>query len=126
MVERPKVLDILRFVIELVAFGSLAYWGFASFDLPWNFVAGIGAPLVAILVWALFLSPRAVLAVHPFVQAFAELLIYVAVTAAWFGAVPSVLIGGAAWWSLGHVWIGIGFAVIAVAVGVIVGRRKFA
>lgn len=112
MVERPKVLDILRFLIELVAFGSLAYWGFASFDLPWNIVAGIGAPLVAILVWALFLSPRAVLAVHPFVQAFAELLIYVAVTAAW--------------WSLGHVWIGIGFAVVAVAVGVIVGRRKFA
>lgn len=112
MVERPKFIDILRFVVELVAFGSLAYWGFASFELPWNIVVGIGAPLAAIVVWALFLSPRAVLAVHPFVQAFAELVIYVAVTAAW--------------WSLGQVWIGLIFAVVAVTVGLIVGRRKFA
>lgn len=112
MVERPGFVDILRFVIELVAFGSLAYWGFVSFELPWNIVAGIGAPLAAILVWALFLSPRAVFAVHPFVQALAEILVYVAVTAAW--------------WSLGQVWVGIAFAVVAVTVGVIVGRRKFA
>ena len=112
MVERPKIVDILRFIIELAAFGSLAYWGFVSFDLPWNIVVGIAAPLAAILVWALFLSPRAVLAVHPFVQALAELLIYVAVTAAW--------------WSLGQVWVGVVFAVIAVTVGLIVGRRKFA
>ena len=44
---------------------------------PWNIVAGVGAPVVAIIVWALFVSPRAVLAVHPFVRAIVELLVYV-------------------------------------------------
>ena len=37
-------------------------------------MAGVGAPLLAIVVWALFVSPRAVFAVHPFVRAFVELL----------------------------------------------------
>ncbi|WP_344737138.1 YrdB family protein [Microbacterium awajiense] len=112
MVERPGVLDIVRLLVELAAFASLAIWGFAAFAFPWNIVAGIGTPLVAIIVWALFLSPRAVVSLHPFVQAFAELMIYVAVTAAW--------------WSLGQPWIGLAFAVVAVTVGVLVGRRRFA
>ncbi|WP_366937567.1 YrdB family protein [uncultured Microbacterium sp.] len=110
MVERPGFVDIVRFVVELVAFGSLAYWGFASFPLPWNIVAGLGAPIVAILVWALFLSPKAVFVTHPFVQAVIELLVYVAVTAAW--------------WSLGYAWVGLAFAVVAVTIGLIVGLRK--
>lgn len=111
MVERPGVLDVVRLLVELAAFASLAIWGFAAFPFPWNIVAGLGTPLIAILVWALFLSPRAVVKLHPFVQAFVELMIYVAVTAAW--------------WSLGQPWIGLAFAVVAVTVGVLVGRRRF-
>ncbi len=49
---------------------------------PWNIVVGIGAPVVAILVWALFVSPRAVFEVHPFVRAVVELLVYVSATLA--------------------------------------------
>lgn len=111
-VQRPGALDVVRLLVELVAFGSLAVWGFTGFAFPWNIVAGIGAPVIAILVWALFLSPKAVLKVHPFVQALAELLVYAAVTAAW--------------WSMGQPWIGLAFGVVAVAVGVLVGRRRFA
>lgn len=110
--QRPGFFDVLRLLIELFAFGSLVYWGFAQFDFPWNIVAGLGAPLLAILVWALFVSPKAVIRVHPFVQALVELLVYVAVTAAW--------------WTLGQPWIGLVFGLVAVVVGVIVGRRKFA
>jgi hypothetical protein len=109
---RPALsaVDLLAVLCGLFAFASLALWGFASFDFPWNLVYGIGAPLAAILVWALFVSPRAVLAVHPFVRAVVELLVYVSATIAW--------------WSMGQPWIGLGFAVVAVTFGVITGRRR--
>lgn len=107
-----SAIDILAFLCEIFAIVSLAVWGFASWPFPWNIVAGVGAPLLAILVWALFVSPRAVIAVHPFVRAVVELLIYAAATIAW--------------WSLGQAWTGLIFGVIAVTVGVIAGRRRLA
>ena len=104
--------DILAFLCELFAFGTLAFWGFAAWPFPWNIVAGIAAPVAAILLWALFVSPRAVLAVHPFVRAVVELLVYVSATIAW--------------WSIGATWVGLVYAVVAVTVGVLSGRRRFA
>lgn len=105
-------IDILAFLCELVAFGTLAVWGFVFWPFPWNIVVGIAAPVIAILIWALFVSPRAVFAVHPFVRALVELLVYAAATMAW--------------WSMGQPWIGLGFGIVAVTVGVIAGRRRFA
>ena len=105
-----SAVDILAFVCELFAFASLAIWGFAMWPFPWNIFAGIGAPVLAILVWALFVSPRAVLTVHPFVRALVELLVYVSATIAW--------------WSMGNAWIGLAFGVVAVTAGVIAGRRR--
>ncbi|WP_243077114.1 YrdB family protein [Microbacterium sp. SS28] len=107
-----SAIDILAFVCGLFAFGSLALWGFAMWQFPWNIVVSIAAPVLAILVWALFVSPRAVFAVHPFVRALVELLVYATATMAW--------------WSMGQPWIGLGFAIVAVTVGVIAGRRRFA
>jgi hypothetical protein len=52
-----------------------------------------------------------VLAVHPFVRAVVELLVYLAATLAW--------------WGMGLAWVGIVFAVIAITVGVLAGRRRF-
>lgn len=111
---RPPLhpLDLLAFACELFALATLAIWGFTAWPLPWNIVAGIGAPLVAILVWALFVSPRAVVRVHPFVRAFVELAVYASATIAW--------------WSMGHAWIGLVFGVIAVTTGLIAGRRRLA
>jgi hypothetical protein len=111
-VARPGVVDVVRLLTELVAFGTLALWGFLAFAFPWNLVFGLGAPIFAILLWALFVSPRAVIAVHPFVAAFIELLIFVSATLAW--------------WSVGQPWIGLAFGVVAVATGLVVGRRRFA
>lgn len=107
-----SAIDILAFLCELFAFATLALWGFVSWPFPWNIVAGIGAPVLAILVWALFVSPRAVLQVHPFVRALVEILVYASATIAW--------------WSLGQAWTGLIFGVIAVTIGVIAGRRRFA
>lgn len=107
-----SVLDILAFLCELFAFATLAIWGFVSWPFPWNIVAGVGAPVLAILVWAFFVSPRAVFTVHPFVRALVELLVYVSATIAW--------------WTMGQAWVGLVFGVVAVVIGVLAGRRRFA
>lgn len=113
-VDRPALtaLDIVRVVVLIAAIASLALWGFASWDLPWNVVIGVGAPVVTLLLWALFLSPRPVLRVHPFLRAVVELFIYVGVTIAW--------------WSMGQALIGTAFALVAVVAGVLSGRRALA
>ncbi|MDT0156500.1 YrdB family protein [Microbacterium sp. ARD32] len=108
--RRPlTALDIIRVLVLLAALVTFALWGLAAWPMPWSIVMGIGAPVVALVVWALFLSPRAVLHLHPFLRALVELLIYAAVTLAW--------------WSLGHAWVGLAFAAVAVTAGVIAGRR---
>ena len=113
-VNRPSItpLNIVRVLVLGVALITLALWGFATWPLPWNIVVGIGAPVVVLLVWALFLSPRAVLHLHPFLRAAVELLIYAGVTLAW--------------WSMDAAWAGVAFAVVAVAAGVMAGRRALA
>ncbi|MBN8424032.1 YrdB family protein [Microbacterium esteraromaticum] len=112
-VTRPNVtpLDIVRVLVLLAALASLALWGFATWAMPWSIVVGIGAPLIVLVLWALVLSSKPVLRLHPFLRALVELLIYVGVTLAW--------------WSMDSTWIGIAFAVVAVATGVISGRRAF-
>ncbi|MDW4573483.1 YrdB family protein [Microbacterium sp. M3] len=109
---RPALsaVDIIAFVCEIFAFGTLALWGFTMWPFPWNIVAGIAAPVAAILAWALFVSPRAVFAVHPFVRAIVELLVYASATVAW--------------WMMGNAWIGLAFGVVAVTAGLIAGRRR--
>ena len=104
--------DVLRFVLELFAIVSLGIWGFVVWPLPWNIVIGIGAPVIAILLWALFRSPKAVLRVDPFVKAIVEI----------------VVMGAAAfaWWDLGQPIVAVVFAVIATVSGIINGRREFA
>lgn len=104
-------LDIVRLLVELALVFSLGFWGFVAWDFPVNIAVGILAPALAILVWALFLSPRAVFSVHPFIRAVIELLLYVSATLAW--------------WELGQVWIGIAFAVVATVSGLLNGRRRF-
>ena len=107
----PKVgaNDVLRLVLELFAFVSLGLWGFLSWDLPWSIVFGVGAPVLAILLWALFLSPRAVLAIDLYGRSLIELLVMGAAALAWL--------------DLGQPIIAIVFGVVAVVSGVISGRR---
>jgi hypothetical protein len=50
----------LRFFLEVAALVALSYWGFqaGSSDVA-HWVLGIGAPLLAAVVWGLFIAPRA-------------------------------------------------------------------
>jgi hypothetical protein len=50
----------LRFLLELCALGALGYWGFKTGNTTIAKIAlGVGAPLVAAVVWAVFVSPQA-------------------------------------------------------------------
>ena len=50
----------LRFLLELCALVALGYWGFKTGSGAIAKVAlGIGAPLVAAVVWGVFVAPRA-------------------------------------------------------------------
>ncbi|WP_241560431.1 YrdB family protein [Rathayibacter iranicus] len=101
---------ILHFLLELAALVTFAVWGFAAWDAPWSIVAGIGAPILAALIWALFLSPRAVLAIDVYGRALIELLLMGAAALAWF--------------DLGQPIVAVVFGVLAVVSGVIAGRRS--
>jgi hypothetical protein len=50
----------LRFLLELCALGALGYWGFKTDSATLAQIGlGIGTPLVAAVVWAIFVSPQA-------------------------------------------------------------------
>jgi hypothetical protein len=103
--------DILRFLLELCAFVSLALWGFLAWPLPWpGVLVGILAPAFAILVWALFRSPKAVFRLDPFGKAVVEIFV--------FGA------AALAWWDLGQPVVTAVFAVVATISGVLSGRKE--
>lgn len=105
------IVDVIRWLVQAIAIVVLAVWGFSEFDFPWpGLLVGIGAPLLALLVWALFLSPRAVLAVDAFGKALVEIVIISA-------AALAMLFMGWPWWSA------LALVVTATVVGVIAGRR---
>ena len=103
--------EVLRFLLELFAFVSLGVWGFLAFPLPWpGVLVGLGAPALAILLWALFVSPKAVFRVDPFGQALVEIAVF---TAAAIG-----------WWMLGQPIVAVVFAVVAAVSGILHGRKQ--
>lgn len=105
--------DILRFLLELFAFVSLGIWGFTAFPLPWpGLLVGLGAPALAILVWALFVSPKAVFRIDVFGKALVEIAVF-----------SSAAIG---WWMLGQPVVAIVFAVVAAVSGILNGRKQLA
>lgn len=61
-IPRPVHLvnEALAFVLELAALASLGFWG-ASVgpNLVAKLALGIGAPLILIVIWALFCAPKA-------------------------------------------------------------------
>lgn len=108
--QRVTVNDIVRFVLEVFTLVTLGIWGFVVFAMPWNFVVGIGAPVFALLLWALFRSPKAVVHVGLFVKALIEI------------AVMGTAVF--AWWDMGQTIVAIAFGIVAVVSGVINGLRE--
>ncbi len=101
---------VARFVLELGALAALAYWGF-SLNAPVGVrvLTGVGAPLVAAVIWGLFASPRAAIAVPGGVQLAVQLATFAVATAALvhtgrtqlalgFGIAAAVNAALLAWW----------------------------
>ncbi|WP_323377620.1 YrdB family protein [Streptomyces sp. RB17] len=50
----------MAFLLELAALGFLGWWGFgAGHEGVLRILLGLGTPLLAVVVWALFAAPRA-------------------------------------------------------------------
>jgi Protein of unknown function (DUF2568) len=49
----------VRFLCELAMLAGLAYWGFAVGDGAGAWVLGVGAPLLAAVVWGALVAPKA-------------------------------------------------------------------
>ncbi|MFE4696893.1 YrdB family protein [Streptomyces sp. NPDC056738] len=60
--ERPWVAanEVLAFLVELAALACLSWWGFTVGDSrSLHILLGLGAPLTAVVLWALFAAPKA-------------------------------------------------------------------
>jgi hypothetical protein len=94
--------ETVAFLIELAALAALAWWGFTTGNsAPVHVTLGLGLPLIAVVVWALFAAPKS----------------KVKMPMAGVLAVKALVFGGAAiaLWEVGHASLAIAFAVIAVA-----------
>jgi hypothetical protein len=50
----------LRFLVELCALAAMAYWGFhTGKGYAVKGILGIGLPLIAAILWGMFVSPKA-------------------------------------------------------------------
>jgi hypothetical protein len=76
----------LKFLLELAAFAALAYWGATV-----NIVLAILAPVVAIVLWAVFAAPRSNHRLPTAARVPFELAVFGAATAALFAADAPVL-----------------------------------
>lgn len=47
----------LRFLLELIALGALAYWGWTQPDGAWRWIAALGLPLIGAALWGAFRVP---------------------------------------------------------------------
>ena len=74
----------IRAVWHLAAIVAVSVWGFVAWSLPMpGIVFGVGALVISVLLWALFLSPRPALrGVDRFAQSMIELLLLAAAVAA--------------------------------------------
>jgi Protein of unknown function (DUF2568) len=61
--------EALAFLLELVAFGVLCWWGFSTgHGLPPHLALGLATPAAAMTLWGLFAAPKATFPVAlPFV-----------------------------------------------------------
>lgn len=72
----------VRFLLELCTLAALGYWGFQIGQSTLTRIGlGIGAPLVAAVVWGTFISPRAAVPVSLPVRLLLELIIFGAAVA---------------------------------------------
>src|SRR5437016_2390753 len=92
---------VLAFLLELCALAALGYWGYQTGQsMPVKLLLALAAPLLAAVVWGLFVAPRAAIKVSEPIR----LLLTVVV----FGAAAAGLV------ATGQADLAIAFVVIAL------------
>ena len=98
---------LLRFLLELCALGALGYWGFKTGSGTLAKVGlGVGAPLVAAVVWAMFVAPQASVRLPVFLVLLLQVLV--------FGAAAACLV------ATGHRTVVVAFGVISLVNAVLI------
>ena len=96
----------VRFGLELAALSALGYWGITTgAGVLSKIILGLGAPLVAAVLWGLFVSPKARVQ-SPLLKAVFEIVVF-------GGAVLALQ-------AAGHAGLAITFAVVALLDSVLV------
>ena len=105
------ILQLVRSACHLITVVIVAFWAFLDWAWPWpGLLTGIGFTLLAILIWALFLSPKPVLHTDRFGQGLIELLF--------------IASGVGAMLALGVHWVvAVAFGVVAAVVGYLAPSR---
>src|SRR5438309_7324359 len=76
----------LRFLLELGALVALAWWGFhVGGSTAADLILGLGLPLLAAVVWWLFVAPKARFPVSLKVRAPIEMAVFLAAVLAFWG-----------------------------------------
>jgi Na+-transporting NADH:ubiquinone oxidoreductase subunit NqrE len=97
----------LRFALELCAFAALGYWGSqATSSTVSRIVLAIVTPAAAIVVWGLFVAPKATVKVSEAARWAIEVVVFV-------GAAVALVASG-------HVILGLVLGAVAVANGALV------
>jgi Protein of unknown function (DUF2568) len=81
----------VKFLLELCALAALAYWGATTGPVILNVVLGIGAPLLAALIWGRWAAPRSAHRLPDRRRVPLELAVFAAATAALVAAGAPVL-----------------------------------
>ena len=97
-------LGVRFFVVELGALAAAAYWGWEATSGPGRWYLAVLAPAAVIVVWGLFISPKARIAVPRLAALAIELLL-----------LGLVALGLAA---AGPLWLGIAYGAVALVSGV--------
>jgi Protein of unknown function (DUF2568) len=66
----------VRFLCELAMLGGLAYWGSQVGEGAGAWALGVGTPVLAAMIWGVFLSPKASVPVPTAVRVTLELVLF--------------------------------------------------
>ena len=75
-------LGVRFFVVELGALAAAAYWGWEATSGPGRWYLAVLAPAAVIVVWALFISPKARFPTGSFGRALLGLIVFLLAAAA--------------------------------------------
>ncbi|KAM9863390.1 hypothetical protein ACI1US_00708 [Leucobacter sp. BZR 635] len=102
----------VRGLFHLTAIAVITAWGFIGWEMPYpGILVGLGLLALSVLLWALFLSPRPVLATDRYGRALIELLLLAAGVGAMLG--------------LGVHWIiAVAFGIVGATLGFIASIRS--